>query len=322
MNKFPVLSTLSMNLPARAGTRRSLLPPGEGLGMREETPCSRLQFATRASWRLFWILASGTSASLHAEQLPLWEAGLGVAGISFPDYRGSDERKNYLLPMPYLVYRGEFIKADRQKVRGLFYKSDRLELDLSINGSVPVKSKDNTARSGMPDLDPTLELGPSLGITLQKSADNHKTLELRLPLRAVIASDFKHVSHQGWLFQPQLSWDFADFRGWQGLNLGVTTGPVFASARYHQYFYGVDNTFATAMRPAYQARGGYAGAQVTTALSKRFSNYWIGGFMKYDSLHGAAFEDSPLTKSKHSFSAGVALIWVFSESKTKVEAKN
>ena len=29
---------LPMNLPARAGTRRSLLPPGEGLGMREEMP--------------------------------------------------------------------------------------------------------------------------------------------------------------------------------------------------------------------------------------------------------------------------------------------
>ena len=43
---------LPVNLPARAGTRRSLLPPGEGLGMREETPSSRPQFATRAPWRL------------------------------------------------------------------------------------------------------------------------------------------------------------------------------------------------------------------------------------------------------------------------------
>ena len=66
---------------------------------------------------LCWIFASATCASVHAEQLPLWEAGLGVAGISFPDYRGADERQYYLLPMPYLVYRGEFLKADRQRVR-------------------------------------------------------------------------------------------------------------------------------------------------------------------------------------------------------------
>ncbi len=271
---------------------------------------------------VFWILASGTCASAHAEQLPLWEAGLGVAGISFPDYRGADERQNYLLPMPYLVYRGEFLKADRQRVRGLFFKSERAEVDISVNGSVPVKSKDNRARSGMPDLDPTLELGPSLNLTLDRSLDNRKTLELRLPLRAVIASDFKHARIQGWLFQPKLNWDYADFLGARGLNLGLATGPIFANARYHQYFYGVDNAFATAVRPVYQGRGGYAGAQATAALSRRFSSYWMGGFMKYDNLHGAAFEDSPLTKSKNSFSAGISFVWVFAESQTKVDVRN
>ena len=51
-NRLRYLS-LPMNLPARAGTRRSFLPPGEGLGMREERPCSRSQFATRAPWRLY-----------------------------------------------------------------------------------------------------------------------------------------------------------------------------------------------------------------------------------------------------------------------------
>lgn len=261
-------------------------------------------------------------ASALAEQLPLWEAGIGAAGVTFPHYRGSDERRNYLLPAPYLVYRGDFLHIDRQRVRGLFFKSRQAELDVSVNGSVPVKSKDNRARIGMPDLDPTLEIGPSLNLSLLKSEDERKKLELRLPVRAVIASDFKHVHYQGLLFQPQLNWDVSDFLGSRGLNLGLATGPLFASARYHQYFYGVDSRFATTQRPAYKGHGGYAGMQVIAALSRRFSDYWIGGFVKYDDLHGAVFEDSPLTKSKNGFSAGIAIVWVFSKSKQTVEVRN
>jgi MipA family protein len=267
-----------------------------------------------------WILAGVSFSSAQAEQLPLWEVGIGVAGLSFPDYRGSNERQNRLLPLPYFVYRGEFLKADRNSVRGLFFKNERVEVNVSLNGSVPVRSKDNRARSGMPDLDPTLELGPSLNLALLQSGDKRKKLELRLPLRAVIASDFKHAHYQGMLFQPQLNLDTSDFLGVRDLNLGLTAGPVFGSARYHRYFYGVDSRFATAERPAYSARSGYAGTQFIAALSRRISNYWIGGFMKYDNLHGAAFEDSPLTKSKNNFSAGLAIVWVFSESKTKVDA--
>jgi MipA family protein len=271
---------------------------------------------------IFWLFAGAVSAPAGAEQLPLWELGAGAAAISFPDYRGSDERTNYLLPLPYFVYRGEFLKADRQKVRGLFFKGERAELDVSISGSVPVKSENNRARRGMPDLDPSLEIGPSLNLTLFDSADKRRTLELRLPVRAVIASDFRHVDYQGLIFHPQLNLDNRNFLGYHGLNLGLAAGPVFADRRYHQFIYGVDRTFATADRPAYQGRGGYGGTQLITALSRRFPNYWVGGFMKYDNLKGAAFDDSPLTKSKNGFTAGIGISWVFSESKTKVEARD
>jgi outer membrane scaffolding protein for murein synthesis (MipA/OmpV family) len=268
----------------------------------------------------FCIGAGFLSMAARADQLPLWELGAGPAAISFPQYRGSDQRTNYVLPAPYLVYRGEFLKADRQRVRGLFFKSDRMEVDVSTSGSVPVKSKDNRARTGMPDLDPTVEIGPALNLSLDHSADNRRTLEIRLPLRAVISTDFRHVGYQGWLFQPQLNWDNADFMGVHGLNLGLVVGPVFGSAKYHQYFYNVDPAFATAGRPAYQAHGGYGGTQFIGAMSRRFSDFWVGGFMKYDHLRGAAFDDSPLTKSKSGFSAGIAVLWVFAESKTKVDA--
>lgn len=269
------------------------------------------------------LLLGGTLATpLHAEQRPLWELGMGAAAISFPDYRGSDERTNYLLPLPYFVYRGEFLKADRQRVRGLFFKSNRAELDVSISGSVPVKSDNNRARRGMPDLDPSLEIGPSFNLKLYDTPSGAHTLELRLPLRAVLASDFHYVKYQGLVFHPQLNLDNRNFLGYEGVNLGLAVGPLFATQRYHQFIYGVDAAYATAERPAYRGRGGYGGTQFVTALSKRFPSYWVGGFMKYDNMNGAAFDDSPLTKSKSGFTAGIGISWVFSESKTKVEARD
>jgi outer membrane scaffolding protein for murein synthesis (MipA/OmpV family) len=251
-----------------------------------------------------------------AGEVPLWEGGAGVAVIDFPDYRGSDERNTYVLPVPYFVYRGKYLKIDREKVRGLLFKTERVELDVSLSGSVPVKSSDNEARQGMPDLDPTLEIGPALNLALHRSAGNKTVLELRLPVRPVIDIN---ADYQGYVFQPQLNLDVQDPAGYTGWNLGLLVGPVFADGRYHQYIYGVDPAYATDLRPAYTAHGGYAGSQFIGALSKRFPNYWVGGFVKWDSLHGATFEDSPLLRESHSFTAGFAISWIFGRSKTMVQ---
>jgi MipA family protein len=258
----------------------------------------------------------------RAEQLPLWEAGAGLAVVSFPDYRGSDERNLYALPIPYVVYRGERLKIDRQKVRGLLFSSDTAELDVSVSGTVPVRSRDNAARQGMPNLDPTLEIGPSVNVRLFRSASDRTRVELRLPLRAVIATDIKDTRYAGVLFHPHVNVDFKDVFPGPGWNLGLLAGPVFATERYHDYFYGVAPQFATPSRPAFNARGGYSGLQFIGALSKRFQNYWVGGFVKADSLHGAAFEDSPLVKQKYALSAGVAVAWIFGKSREFVEAKD
>jgi outer membrane scaffolding protein for murein synthesis (MipA/OmpV family) len=266
------------------------------------------------------IMLGLATAGARAEQLPLWEAGAGASVISFPHYRGSDERRSWALPFPYLVYRGEFLKADERRVRGLFFKADRLELDASVNATVPVKSSENDARRGMPDLDPTLEIGPSLNITVSGSANRKTHLELRLPVRAAIASDFSSVDFAGWVFEPSLNLDVRDAFGSPGLNFGVLAGPMFSDRRHNEYFYAVAPAFATATRPAYSPGGGYAGAQFITALSKRYRNFWIGGFARWDTLHNAAFDDSPLVRTNQYFAAGVAFAWIMGESKTLVES--
>lgn len=252
----------------------------------------------------------------RAAEQPLWEAGAGVAVLDFPDYRGSDERRTLVLPIPYFVYRGDFLKADRDSIRGQFYKDDRLDLHLSVSGSIPVDSSDNSARRGMPDLDPTLEIGPNLTVMLLRSDTIH--LSLRLPVRAVIATDLSHAYDVGWVFQPQINVDFYDRFPGPGWELGFAAGPLFGNKRYHNYFYGVAPQFATPERPAYEAGGGYAGMQWIAALSKRYRSYWVGGFMRADTLSGAVFETSPLVRQKDAFSVGIAASYIFSRSSNRV----
>lgn len=283
-----------------------------------ETPTAVLGSAL-VLLQLVVLFALGVT-SARAEQLPLWEAGAGVTVLSFPDYRGSNERRQWVLPFPYVVYRGEFLQTDERRVRGLFFKTEQVELDVSVGGSVPVKSSENEARRGMPDLDPILEIGPSLNFRLLQSSDRKQKLELRFPVRAAIASDFSHVDFAGWIFQPNLNLDVRDPLGHAGWNLGVLAGPMFSSRRYNRYYYAVDPAFATPDRPAYNPHGGYAGTQVIVALSKRFRGFWIGGFVRWDTLNHAVFAESPLVRTNQYFAAGVAAAWMLGESKIRVEA--
>src|SRR6185295_3751010 len=85
------------------------------------------------------LVLAGAAGTAHPEQLPLWEVGLGAAAIDFQDYPGSDERSTYMLPLPYVVYRGDVLRFDREGLRGLLLESDRIQFDISANASIPVK---------------------------------------------------------------------------------------------------------------------------------------------------------------------------------------
>lgn len=300
---------------ARDAVQRSATQAG---GTHRRQP-SAAGLRTRLSPALL-ALSLGVPAAARGEDKPLWELGLGVAALSFPDYRGSEQRKDYLLPAPYIVYRGEFLKADRKGIRGQLFDTDRLDLAISLSASQPVSSEDNRARAGMPDLQPTVEIGPSLEARLWRSADHRYQLDLRLPARLALSVE-RSPESVGWIATPLLNLDVKNPAGYAGWNLGLQAGPIFASRRQHEYFYGVDPRYATATRPAYSASGGYSGSQFLAAVSKRFSGYWVGGFVRYDDLHGASFADSPLVTSKSYFAGGVAISWILGESSVRVPAE-
>jgi outer membrane scaffolding protein for murein synthesis (MipA/OmpV family) len=260
-------------------------------------------------------LLPGLSAA--AEEKPLWEIGAGVAALSFPAYRGSDKQHNFLMPVPYFVYHGDFLKADRHGIRGSLFDSDRVDLTLSLSASPPTKSDDVEARAGLPDLKPTAEFGPQVDLTLWRGENRARFLKLRLPARAAFTVE-RSPQGIGWIFSPNLNMDITDLPGMPGWNLGLVAGPIWATRRQHDYFYSVAPQYATATRPAYAASGGYSGSQFLVALSKRFDKTWVGAFARYDTLSGAAFDGSPLVAKKSFAAAGIAISWVIDESKTRV----
>lgn len=264
------------------------------------------------------LVAACASASAMAEKTePLWELGAGVAVFSFPAYRGSDETKQFVLPVPYFVYRGEFLKADRDGLRARLFASDRVNLTVSAALSPPAPSEDIVARAGMPDLRASFELGPQLDLTLWRAENRERTLKLLLPLRTAYTLE-RSPQHIGWVFHPKLNLDMGDMPGLRGWKVGMQAGPLFGDRRQHDYFYGVDPAFATADRPAYTAGAGFAGMQYLLGVSKRFPSHWVGAFVRYDTLGGARFADSPLVRDRRYLAAGVAVTWIFDQSATRV----
>jgi outer membrane protein len=261
------------------------------------------------------VLAMCWATPVLSREAPLLEYGLGVGAVAFEDYRGSASSHVYPLPIPTLWYYGKFLKADRDGVRGTLFNQDRVELNLSGSATTPVRN--DRERDGMPDLKSTLELGPSFDVHLWRSADAGIKFDLRMPLRAAVTVEAS-PRMIGWTFTPRFNLDIADPLGFAGWNLGLLTGPLFADRRYHDYFYTVAPAYATAARPAYRAVGGYAGTQAIAALSKHFPRFWVGVFVRYDTLAGAAFIDSPLVQRRSYWATGFGISWIIHRSSTMV----
>lgn len=276
-----------------------------------------MTWRARVAAAMATLLPLAPVAAMAGGASPLWEIGAGIAALSFPTYRGSDKLHNFLMPVPYFAYHGDFFKADRHGIRGSLFDSDRVDLTLSLSASPPASSDDVTARAGMPDLAPTAEFGPQVDVTLWRSENRARFLKLRLPMRAAITVE-RSPDEIGWIFSPNLNMDITDLPGLPGWNLGLVAGPIWATKKQHDYFYGVVPQYATTTRPAYAAGGGYSGSQFLAALSKRYRQAWVGAFVRYDTLAGAAFVDSPLVARKSFAAAGVAVSWVIGESRTRV----
>ena len=251
---------------------------------------------------LMWL-----STAALAEQKPLWQLGVGPAGLISPHYLGADDSHEYLAPLPYFEYNGERLKADRDGVRGVLLQRDRFEITLTGSGSLPVDSDDSEAREGMPDLEWVLE--PGLLFRYSLFDDGASSIRMELPLRAALEVDggFDHI---GWVGFPRIHAS-ADIAKWR---LESTFGVIYADRDYHGYFYDVAPRFATADRGEYSARSGQTAVRATLALKRQIGRFFYGGFMTWYNLDGAANREASLVQERNNYAAGFIVAWVFASS--------
>ncbi|MEM7561736.1 MAG: MipA/OmpV family protein [Pseudomonadota bacterium] len=244
---------------------------------------------------------------MAADELPKLELGASLLAVSTPDYRGSESDTSHLIPFPYIKYRGERLRVD-EGAQGIFKSTENMLITLSGNISLGVDD-DIPEREGMNELDPILEIGPSVNFRLHQMQYSAWWLDLPLRFAFTLDSDIEAI---GQIFQPRLSWRKPATRigEWK---LRFNIGPLYSSEKHHEYFYSVSAADATASRPAYNADGGFSGYRTEFTYSKRYGKLWLGGFVRYDSLQDSKIDDSPLVFEETAWVGGLALGWVFHE---------
>ncbi|GAB4009870.1 MAG: hypothetical protein Fur0010_01380 [Bdellovibrio sp.] len=257
-------------------------------------------------------------SSTLKEDLPLLEIGAGAASFVIPDYPGSNQNSTYTLPFPTGIIRDETLRVDEDGgARGRFFKNERIEVNLSFGGSLPVRSQKNRARSGMNNIDPLLEIGPGLIITLLKPGITKNKLALNLPLRQGISSDLKSIDNRGIIFNPLLYYYHEDFL-FKELILFSGLEVRFASEKYQDYFYEVPAHNATATRPEFNAQGGYVSRSLSMGLAYNIKNRWtLFTATHYSDYHQSKNQDSPLMTAQETLSYGAGFIWWFYQSEAR-----
>jgi outer membrane protein len=263
---------------------------------------------------LLLCCASASGMEVDEPGLPLWEVGVAGASASTPAYPASDQRSTRTLALPYLLYRGEVLRADQSGIGARLLRTDVLEFDVGFALSLPARSDDVPARRGMPDLGSLIEFGPRLKINLARPTAG-SLVRLEVPLRAVIEVQ-GGLRQRGWAFEPRLVFESRDALGkW---NMGANLGLVLADAKLHDYFYSVEAPLATVDRPAYQARSGMMALRAGVNAGRKLGDDWrILGFVRYDNYAASANRASPLFQQNSGLSVGVGFAWTVGRSQAR-----
>lgn len=259
------------------------------------------------------MLLGGLFADAQAQQAtsqPLWEIGaLGLA-VSQPAYPGAAARVDRALALPYLIYRGEFVRADSGGAGVRAIKTPRFELDLGFSGAFGSSSKQIQAREGMPDLGTLVEFGPRLKWHLGAAAGSGPW-RVELPLRGVF--DLNHrLAYKGLSLEPELVFERRNSAGW---SFNIVTSLVWGDQRLADTFYGVAPSLATALRPVYVAHGGLIAQRLSLGVWRDLTpKLRLFGLLRAESVQGAANMDSPLVKQKADAMALLGLKYTWQQS--------
>jgi len=238
-----------------------------------------------------------------------WDLGLGLGVFDYNLYPGSKATNRLILPAPYFTYLSSRFEIDRG-IKSFIYHSNIIVIDISADFLLPVNSDDTEARKGMPDLDFMLQVGPSLEFKLNDKNKNYFEARFEIPFRIAFVTSFSNLDDIGYLIEPRFSFDHQRSSK-TGLSHKVTMGLKFATQDYHAYYYDVAPEFSTAVRPVYNSDAGYGGSFFNYRVTYKTGDlvYWM--FLRYQSLRGAEFEDSPLVEKLDYTLIGAGFSWIF-----------
>jgi len=263
----------------------------------------------------FAVLTAGTAAAQSAPPAaspaePLWEVGGVAFGLTQQAWPGASENVRRAIALPYVLYRGPWLRIDRGALGLRAVKKSDFELDIGFSGSLGSNANEAQARRGMPEVGTLVEFGPR-GRWDLGDAPGGGQWRLELPLRGVFDVSDRFAS-RGLALEPEIQWTHRGLAGWR---LTASAGALLGDRQLAGTFYDVAPAYATALRPAYEAKAGLIAWRLGVSASHRLTRDWrVFGFGRLDTVAGAANADSPLVSRTTGYSAGIGLQWTWMRS--------
>ena len=256
---------------------------------------------------------SQISRNFNQKNKPIYEFGAGVIGLTLPNYPGAGDSTLRIIPFPWIIYRGDILKADEEGNRLQFFKNDTVELGLSGGFNFPIESKENKARKGMPDTRSLVGVGPGLIFRLKpKSKTSRLTFGLGVRGNFATSGDL-FLREQGAIIEPNI-------RYWVKPNLESSVtffssiSASFSDQKYSEFFYEVPKKYENETRKEYKAKSGLVDIATSIGFSlditKKVSMF-SGAY--YSNLTLAANKHSPLIVNQHNIGYIFGTAWMFYE---------
>ncbi len=269
------------------------------------------------------LSAYAQSSEFSLEKKPRWEVGLGVGYLDSFDYPGSKDPNVAQFALPFFIYRSRVFRVgDGGGLGAVAVEEPRLQLDVSLGGSLNAESEPESVRAGFPDLDLLFEFGPRLQYKLlAKQWANGSSSELTLDskVRAVIATDFEGIRAQGFVFGSGLAFRQRAIAG-EKIDLILNADVSFADQRYNDYLYSVPAEYVTPQRDRYEAKPGYVESRLFLGLAIRpVKSLRIFTGVAAFNYANSANENSPLFETTSSTQYAIGIVWTAFRSKQTID---
>lgn len=246
---------------------------------------------------------------------PLWEAGAFTLGFHGPIYPAAQDTHNKFLAVPYVIYRGDVLRiGDGSIVKAVAIEKETFKFDVSLGAAFSANSDDSDIREDMPDLDFLFEIGPQASFLINNTRDSEAWFNLHF--RSVFSTDFSSMDQRGYVFEPEISFEYSDLF-FDRSRFFMSFSSFYATDKTHQYFYQVDQQYATQQRQAYQADAGYMGSKLQIANRVKVRDDLTVFFGVNVGIWDNAKNDrSPLFEEDFTYAFALGIRWTLFESDT------